>query len=367
MTLGPILIVVGTRPEAIKMGPVYHALQDSGLADRTRVILTGQHGELVRPFLELFELPVHENLRVMTPDQSLTHVTVAVLSAMEGVLLRERPCCVLVQGDTTSAMAAAMAAHYAKIPVAHVEAGLRSDDLENPFPEEFNRRAISSLASLHFAPTERARLRLLAEGHRPHDVLTTGNTGIDALYLALKRATTLGGPPPSKRTVLVTSHRRENHDGGLEALARAIRRAAAARPDIRFVFPVHPNPRVRETVYHALDGVAGVDLCAPLDYVSFVRAMRDAYFLLTDSGGVQEEAPALGKPVLVFRKTTERQEAVEAGVAKLVGTDEEEVFGWICRLLDDHDLYTRMATGGSPYGDGRAAHRIASAIKERLS
>lgn len=363
---GPILLVGGTRPEVIKLGPVFQAFGQLGALDRVRVVLTGQHVALVQPFLEFFALPVHRSLNVMVDRQSPTHVTISVLREMESLLAEERPACVVVQGDTTSAMAAAIAAHYAGVPVAHVEAGLRSDDLRSPFPEEFNRRAISAVADVHFAPTVRAGVRLRAEGHPEGDILVTGNTSIDALYCALARI----GPTDhlvGDRTLLVTAHRRENHAAALRELCLAILRLVAEFPRVRFRYPVHPNPAVRDVVHPMLSGNASVLLENPLGYVEFVRAMRDSYFIVTDSGGVQEEAPALGKPVLIFRDTTERPEAVEAGVAKLVGTRSAGLYAEMRTLLVDPGAYARMTKGGSPYGDGGAGLRIVTELLRRFS
>ena len=356
------LLVMGTRPEIVKLGPVYREFCRRGLRDRVRVLLTGQHKELATPFLQRFAIEPDCDLVLMTHNQSLTHIAVAVMEGMERFLSSEVPSWVVVQGDTTSAAAAAVAAHLGQSHVAHVEAGLRSGDIWSPYPEEFNRRAISAASSCHFAPTEGARLRLLAEGHPEATVEVTGNTGIDALLMAVEE---LGPEPPKDwegKTILVTAHRRESHEEALGALCRALRRLVEGEPDVRVVYPVHPNPNVRRVVELELAGLERVDLRPPLDYLAFVAQMRACDFIITDSGGIQEEAPALGKPVLIFRDTTERPEAVEAGVARLVGTREEDLLAEALLLLRDPKHYKRMATGGSPFGDGHAAERIVTRL-----
>ncbi len=369
-----VMTVFGTRPEAIKLAPVIKALARQPALELS-VCVTGQHREMLQQVLTLFDIAPSIDLAVMTPGQSLTDITTRVLPRMAEVLAARPVDWLLVQGDTTTAFAAALAAFYARIPVAHVEAGLRSGDLGQPFPEEANRRCISVLGALHFAPTPEARANLLREGAPPASVLVTGNTVIDALRHfqarfaedpALERgfAAQFGWLSPDRRLILVTGHRRENFAGGIERICTALRRLAA-RPDVEIVYPVHPNPQVREPVAAALAGIANIHLLPPQDYLPFVYLMSRAYLLLTDSGGIQEEAPALGKPVLVTRATTERPEGVAAGTAKLVGTDPERILAEAGRLLDDPAAYRAMSRAHNPYGDGQASGRIVQALLEQ--
>ncbi len=363
-----ILSVVGTRPEAIKMAMVARALDAAGGIEH-RMCATAQHREMLDSVLRIFGLRSDHDLGVMVPDQDPTHVTQAVVTGMAPVLADFRPDRVLVQGDTTTTLAASLAAFYAKVPVGHVEAGLRSDDPTVPWPEEMNRRLTDRLSDRYYAPTERARENLLAEGLDGDAVLVTGNPGIDALLYVAKR---LAGEPAlrnaavaslprldrGRRLLLVTAHRRENMGRGLAALCDALTRLAA-RPDVEIVYPVHPNPAVCGPVRAALGGRAHIHLIKPLEYTSFVHLMTRAHIIATDSGGIQEEAPALGKPVLVMREVTERPEAVEAGTARLVGTSPGRIVGGVERLLEDPTHYDAMARGHNPYGDGRASGRIA--------
>jgi UDP-N-acetylglucosamine 2-epimerase (non-hydrolysing) len=357
-----VLVVLGTRPEAIKLAPVIRELAQRGLEART--CLTGQHREMVRQVLGLFGVQADHDLDVMRPDQSPSQVASAVLAGLEGVLQGDRPDWVLVQGDTTSAAAAALGAFYAGVRVGHVEAGLRTSDRRQPFPEEVNRQVVGVAADLHFAPTPRARANLLAEGVPPGRVEVTGNTVVDAVHwvqgLAFDRR---GGPlesiAPAERVVLVTLHRRESIGAPMRGVCLALREIVGLYPgDVRLVLPVHPNPRVEEGVRAILQDTPGVTLTPPLDYLTLVHLMRRATLILTDSGGIQEEAPVLGRPVLVLRSVTERPEAVEAGVARLVGTDRGEIVRWTRRLLDDPPTYERMVRVVSPFGDGRAAERV---------
>lgn len=362
MTTGPAIFIAGTRPEAIKVAPLIREASKRALDHR--LILTGQHADLVEPVMSFFGIAADESLDLMTDGQTPASVVAEVLNGLSPVFARLQPSVVVVQGDTASAFAAATAAHFAGIPVAHVEAGLRSGSIWDPFPEEFNRRAVSAAASVHYAPTERAAADLLREGHSETDVLTTGNTSIDALHFALKQM------PVEKsaqgRQVLVTAHRRENHARAIGNLCEVVKVFVGAQSDYSVIWPVHPNPAVRSVVISELSDVERVRLVDPLDYGDFCVAMRSAHFIVTDSGGVQEEAPALRKPVLVFRERTERPEAVDAGVAKLVGTDPNKLLESMTSLASDAAEYQRMSAGGSPYGDGHAAGRIVSDMAARF-
>jgi UDP-N-acetylglucosamine 2-epimerase len=362
-----LLIVFGTRPEALKCFPVARAaLAHPGFV--TEICITAQHRELVDKIIELTGLPVHYDLNVMHPGQTLFDVTSRVLLGMADVLERARPDIVMVQGDTTTAMAAALAAFYKRIPVAHVEAGLRSHDITSPFPEELNRRIAGNIASWHFAPTTQARDNLLAEGTAAGNIFVTGNTVIDTL-LHFSGAMDADGPmgadiaagfpflDRSKKLILVTGHRRENFDGGIERICVALK-VLATRGDVQIVYPVHPNPNVRGVVNAELGGVPNIHLIDPQDYLPFLYLQKQSYLVLTDSGGVQEEAPSLGKPVLVMRDNTERPEGVLAGTARLVGTDVDKILFHANSLLDDQIAYRGMAERHNPYGDGRASARI---------
>lgn len=367
-----VLVVFGTRPEAIKMAPVVRALQTHATVT-TRVCVTAQHRDLLDDVLSTFGIVPDHDLSVMQAGQDLYDVTSKVLLGARDVTRRERPDIVLVHGDTTTTFAASLAAFYEKVPVGHVEAGLRSGDLTSPWPEEANRRLTGVLASVHFAPTARHRRNLLAEGVSGDDILVTGNTVVDAL---LESALVLDAPgggsairqsfpwyDVGRKMVLITCHRRENFGAPLARICRAVRRVAASRNDVTFVFPVHPNPAVREPVHEILSGQENVRLVAPQSYLPFIWLMREAAFILTDSGGVQEEAPTFGKPLLILRENTERPEVVEAGLGRLVGSDEALIVAEITSMLD-HPVDT---TGtANPYGDGKASDRIAQAIVERF-
>jgi len=367
-----VLLVFGTRPEAIKMFPVVHALQADG---RFRVVtcVTAQHRGMLDQVMAIAGLVPDHDLDLMRPNQTLDGLTAALLTGIGGVLDAERPDWVVVQGDTATAMAGAMAAYYRKIPVAHVEAGLRSHNIYHPWPEEVNRKIIGTIAARHFAPTETAAAALRAEAVDPATIHVTGNTVIDALHWVTARIAAepqlASGLAPlaerfaGKRLIGVTSHRRENFGGGLEAIAEAIRRLAQ-RPDLALIFPVHPNPNVRAVMDAALAGLPNVAMIEPLDYPHFARLLAMSEIMLTDSGGVQEEAPALGKPVLVMRETTERPEGIVAGTARLVGTDADAIVAEATRLLDDPQAYAAMARAHNPFGDGHAAARIAGLLAE---
>lgn len=370
-----VLLTFGTRPEAIKMAPLVRRLQRD--ADfECQVCVTGQHREMLDQVLDLFAITPDFDLNVMKPGQDLYDVTTSILSGMRGVLERAQPDMVLVHGDTTTTMAATLAAFYKRIPVGHVEAGLRTGNLLSPWPEEANRTLTGALASVHFAPTSRARQNLLDEGTRDESIVVTGNTVIDALLHvrerlasdARLRAEAQSGLPKlqaDRRLILVTGHRRESFGDGFERICTALAQLAHAYPDVDIVYPVHLNPSVREPVNRLLTGIANVHLIEPLDYLPFVSLMDRSHLILTDSGGIQEEAPSLCKPVLVMRDTTERQEAIDAGVVQLVGTDVRAIVGGVAHLLDDHASYAAMSRGDNPYGDGLACDRIAQALKDR--
>ena len=361
-----ILAVVGTRPEAIKMAPVIRALRSESWAE-VRVLATAQHRQMLDQVLDAFAIVPDVDLDIMAPDQTLPELTSRLLSRLDEVFARERPDVVLIQGDTTTVMTAALAAFYRHIAVGHVEAGLRTGDLQNPFPEEMNRIVAGRLSRWHFAPTAGARDNLLREGFDPASVHVTGNTVIDALLDVVQREVPLPFEvPQGRRMRLVTAHRRENVGAPFREVCEAVRDIADRHADVHVVYPVHPNPNVSGPAHEILSGHARIVLCPPLDYLPFVAAMKRAHLILTDSGGVQEEAPALGKPVLVMRQETERPEAVEAGVVKLVGPVREAIVAEASRLLDDPEAYARMARGVSPYGDGRAAGRIVDILGRDL-
>ena len=362
-----ICIVLGTRPEAIKLAPVIQAFQRAeGI--QTRLVLTGQHREMVNQVMELFGLSPDRDLALMAPKQTLTHVTCAALQGLSQEFEEFPPDLVLVQGDTTTAFAAALAAFYAQIPVGHVEAGLRTDNLFDPFPEEANRRLISQVALLHFAPTPVAAANLQASGV-VGEVLVTGNTVIDALLLTAASAPTYHLPGldwEQQRVILATGHRRENWGERLEEIGRGFLEVLERFPDTALLLPLHRNPTVREPLTALLGNHPRAFLTEPLDYDQLVAAMRGCTLLLSDSGGLQEEAPALGKPVLVLRRTTERPEAVDAGTARLIGTASADILRETARLLEDPAAYGAMARAHNPFGDGQASGRIVEASRRFL-
>jgi len=368
-----VLFVFGTRPEAIKLCPVIlHLLARPGQF-LTRVCVTAQHRGMLDQVLNAFGVKPDWDLNLMQPGQTLFQSTARILSALEPVLEAERPAVVLVQGDTTSTLCGALAAFYARVAVGHIEAGLRTWDLQQPFPEEMNRVLTARITDLHFAPTASAAGNLRAEGVAPERIFVTGNTGIDAvLYvrdgLAAGRlpGAALAGIQEGRRLVVVTAHRRESFGGGFERICRALRRIAG-RGDVQIVYPVHRNPNVQDPVNRHLADHPRILLLEPLDYVPFVDLMRRADLLITDSGGVQEEGPSLGKPILVMREKTERPEAVAAGTVRLVGTDEERIVAEASRLLDDDAARDAMSKVHNPYGDGRASERIAGHLLEYFS
>lgn len=369
-----VLSVFGTRPEAIKMAPVVKAL--AAVADiDSRIAVTAQHRQMLDQVLDLFQIEPNYDLNLMRPGQDLVDITTSVLLGLRTILQKWRPDVVLVHGDTNTTMAASLAAYYERIPVGHIEAGLRTGDIYSPWPEEVNRRLTGVIATIHFAPTENARRNLLREGVDPNTVHVTGNTVIDALLhvvdqlqndeqLRQSLEAKFSFIDPSKRLVLVTGHRRENFGEKFEHICRALK-GLAGRGDIEIVYPVHLNPNVREPVWRILSEQSSIHLIDPLDYLPFVYLMGRSHLILTDSGGVQEEAPSLGKPVLVMRNTTERPEGVEAGTIKLIGTDATLIQSEAGALLDDRGLYERMAAATNPYGDGWAAKRIAAILAKQ--
>jgi UDP-N-acetylglucosamine 2-epimerase len=362
-----VLSVFGTRPEAIKMAPVLKALAvEPGI--RSMVCVTAQHRQMLDQVLSLFGIVPDHDLDLMREGQTLTEITTGALTRLSPYFDEVKPDLLLVQGDTTTTMAASLAAFYRKIPVGHVEAGLRTHDNLYPYPEEVNRRITSVIASRHFAPTPRARENLLREGISEGSIVVTGNTVIDALLdvVAMQPPRVPALPLRGKRIVLVTAHRRENFGTPMEEIFAALCDLAQRYPDVDVVYPVHPNPHVDGPARHALSGKAGIHLIPPLEYKAFCDLMAASYLILTDSGGIQEEAPSLHKPVLVLRDETERPEAIEAGVVKLVGPHREKIVAEAARLLDDPAAYATMAGGGNPYGDGKAASRIVAILRRAL-
>ncbi|WP_073436985.1 non-hydrolyzing UDP-N-acetylglucosamine 2-epimerase [Halomonas cupida] len=362
------LCAFGTRPEAIKMAPLALALQADERFD-AKVCVTGQHREMLDQVLDLFALVPDYDLAVMRPGQDLTDVTAAILQGMRDVLSEVKPDIVLVHGDTATTFAVTLAAYYQQIPVAHVEAGLRTGNIYSPWPEEANRKLTGALAQLHFAPTDRSQENLLAEGVSQDKVHVTGNTVVDALLDVVAKLEDNDSYQKQfgehfdfldsdRKLILVTGHRRESFGEGFERICRALHDTAAQHPEVQIVYPVHLNPNVREPVNRLLSDVDNVHLIEPLDYLPFVYLMNRSHIILTDSGGIQEEAPSLGKPVLVMRETTERPEAVQAGTVKLVGTDVARIVGELDTLLTDHQAYEAMSYAHNPYGDGKACARI---------
>lgn len=367
-----VMLVFGTRPEAIKMAPLALLLANDPRFD-CRICVTGQHRQMLDQVLHLFNLDVAHDLAIMRPQQDLSDVTSAVLLGMRDVFKSFMPDIVLVHGDTATTFSTTLAAYYHQIPVGHVEAGLRTHNLYSPWPEEGNRKLTGALTALHFAPTESSAANLRAEGVADQAIVVTGNTVIDALLQVVGQlrdnaelhatiAAALPALPEGRRMILVTGHRRESFGGGFERICEALAKVAAQFPDVDIIYPVHLNPSVQEPVNRLLAGIANVRLIPPQDYLPFVYLMDRAHLLLTDSGGVQEEAPSLGKPVLVMRDTTERPEAVEAGTVKLVGTDVDAIVAAIAQLLTDEDEYARMSFAHNPYGDGAASGRIVDGL-----
>lgn len=362
-----VLVIIGTRPEAIKMAPVIHALRSRRDIFDVRVCSTGQHNEMLYQAVEYFEINLDYDLKLMIKGQSLSQITAALAGNLPSIIEDYRPHLILVQGDTTSAFIGGLVGYYHHIQIGHVEAGLRTNNKFAPFPEEINRRLLGVLTDYHFAPTRRAKLALLKEGVKESRILVTGNTVIDALFYTLKKNEEL---PPSlgdiehvvsngRKMILITGHRRENFGDGFKNICEAIRQLALTFSDTAIVYPVHLNPNVQKPVYEILGDQKNIYLIPPLGYVPFVRLLNASHIVLTDSGGIQEEASSLGKPVLVMREVTERLEAVESGNALLVGTDRDAIFKNASRLLKDSDLWNAMSKIGNPFGDGMAADRIA--------
>lgn len=372
-----ILLVFGTRPEAIKMAPLVKALQKDTEHFETRVCVTAQHRQMLDQVLEVFGITPEYDLNIMAPNQDLYDITAKVLLGLREVLKDFRPDTVLVHGDTTTSMAASLAAFYMQIPVGHVEAGLRTYNMLSPWPEEMNRQVTDRICTYYFAPTEQSRANLLQENIDAKKIFITGNTVIDALLMAVDIISTTAGVKEKmakelqekgytvgdREYILVTGHRRENFGDGFLHICKAIKELAALHLEMDIVYPVHLNPNVQKPVYELLSGLSNVYLISPLDYLPFIYAMQHSTLLLTDSGGVQEEAPSLGKPVLVMRDTTERPEAVEAGTVKLVGTDAEAIVSNVTALLQDKEMYKRMSETHNPYGDGQACERIIAALR----
>jgi len=367
-----ILIVFGTRPEAIKMAPLVKHLRKESTLEAT-VCVTAQHREMLDMVLDLFDIVPDYDLDVMSPNQVVADITVRVLKGMNEVLDKENPDLVLVHGDTTTTMAAALAAFYQQIPVGHVEAGLRSGNIYSPYPEEMNRRITGTISTLHFAPTEGNRQNLLQSGVKEEHIFVTGNTVIDALHMVIKKDYIFPVPLlnqlnfATRRIILLTAHRRENWGSPMRNIFNALRSILEANPATELIFPVHMNPRVKNLAYEILGSIPRAHLIPPLDYVPFANLMARSYLVLTDSGGIQEEAPALGKPVLVLRTETERPEAVEAGTVKIAGVERERICSFTQKLLDYQAEYDKMAKAVNPYGDGQASKRIAEALEIWLS
>ncbi len=367
-----VAVIFGTRPDTIKLAPVILELRKYPACFDVVTIATAQHRQMLDQVLEVFDIVPDHDLNVMKAKQSLAEITKNVIDALDRTLEKEAPQLVLVQGDTTTTFVGALAAFYRRIPVGHVEAGLRTHDRWNPFPEEINRHLTSSLTDFHFAPTATSRKALLREGIDPRTVFVTGNTVIDALHIAVRKEHTFAVPALNavarrrKPIVLVTMHRRENWGPPMAAAARALRRVAETHPALQLVFPVHLNPVVRDVVRPILGGLPNALLLEPLDYLDFVNLMARSHLIITDSGGVQEEGPSLAKPILVLREVTERPEAVQFGTVKLVGLNEEKIFRAAHRLLTDRRAYHAMASATNPYGDGRAAQRTVHIIRHHF-
>ncbi|MGC8971727.1 MAG: non-hydrolyzing UDP-N-acetylglucosamine 2-epimerase [bacterium] len=353
-----IMFVFGTRPEVSKLAPViFEARKEPKLA--TVIVSTGQHREMLDQMLNVFNIAPDVDLAVMEERQSLSNISVKIIEKLEPIILKYKPDIVVVQGDTSTAFLASLVSFYNKIPVAHVESGLRSFDIYNPFPEEANRRFISVVSSLNLAPTRKAKENLLREGVKEESIVVTGNTIVDAVYWIAKDIPEIKS---DKKIILVTAHRRENWGEPMKELALAVKELVREFSDITFIIPLHKNPIVREIFYGILSNVDRVELIEPLDYLSLIKTMKNSYLILTDSGGIQEEAPTFGKPVLVLRETTERPEGIEKGVAKLIGMHREIIIDNVRRLLTDQSLYTAMSKAGNPYGDGKAGKRVVKAI-----
>ncbi|TAF13987.1 MAG: UDP-N-acetylglucosamine 2-epimerase (non-hydrolyzing) [Alphaproteobacteria bacterium] len=369
-----ILSVFGTRPEAIKMAPIVGRLKFCDEFE-SRVCVTAQHREMLDQVLTLFEIKPHFDLNLMRPGQALNELTASAIEQVGKVLTDYRPDILLVNGDTNTTMAATLAAYHLKIPVGHVEAGLRTGDIYSPWPEEINRKIVGTIATMHFAPTERAKANLIAENVSPNAIFVTGNTVVDSLLdtvRILNERVALSEEINSKfsflsekKIILVTGHRRESFGDGFNNICEALS-IISKRGDVQIVYPVHPNPNIRDFVYKKLSGRKNIHLIDPLDYLPFIELMRRSYLIMTDSGGIQEEAPSLGKPVLVMRSVTERPEAIAAGTVKLVGTNADILISEVEKLLDCEEIYTKMSKAHNPYGDGKSAERIVAAVRTHL-
>jgi UDP-N-acetylglucosamine 2-epimerase (non-hydrolysing) len=361
-------VIFGTRPDTIKMVPIIKALSEQPQYFKVLTIATAQHRQMLDQVLDVFNIKPDYDLNIMQPRQTLATVTAKTITGLDEILENEKPDMVLVQGDTSTTFVGSLAAFYRQIPVGHVEAGLRTNDPKNPFPEEINRRLTSCMTDLHFAPTETAKKALLKEGYAPSTIFVTGNSVVDALKYSVRKDYhfTIDAlnkiANEQKRIVLVTMHRRENWGKPMEGAAKAVKRLAARYPDCNFVFPVHLNPVVRDIVYPILQNISNVSLIEPLDYLDFVNIMAKSFLILTDSGGVQEEGPAFGIPILVLRSVTERPEAVEYGTVQLVGLDEEKIYGKAVELFENPSEYKKMANAVNPYGDGKASKRHVTII-----
>jgi len=366
------LSIFGTRPEAIKMAPLVKALAIDKRFD-SKVCVTAQHRQMLDQVLDIFSIVPDYDLNIMSPNQTLSGITAIILKELESVLIDFKPDVVIVHGDTATTFAASLAAFYKQIPVAHVEAGLRTQNIYSPWPEEANRKLTSVLTNFHFAPTETSKANLLAENIKSDQISVTGNTVIDSLFLALQmleenpllrkeNEQSYSFLDPTRKLLLVTGHRRESFGDGFERICNALATIAKNNPGIDIIYPVHLNPMVREPVNRLLNNLPNIYLIEPLEYLAFVNLMNKAYIILTDSGGIQEEAPSLGKPVLVMRDNTERPEAISAGTVKLVGTSEKKIIGAVQLLLDDVDEYQKMSRAHNPYGDGKACEKILNAL-----
>ena len=363
-----VTLIIGTRPEAIKLSPLIKKFQSHN-SFNARVVLTGQHKELVEQVFDIFDIKADHNLNLMTERQTLNYITTKTIEGIEKELKKNRPNLVIVQGDTTTAFAGALASFYEKIPVGHVEAGLRTDNIYDPFPEEVNRRIITQFATLHFAPTKTSKDNILKSGIK-NEVFLTGNTVIDALLMLSKdiqKLKLLNNQSNDFRFILLTIHRRENRGEKLKDIAKGILLIIEKFEDVKFLVPMHPNPQVKKPLIEYLGNNPKVLLCKPLNYLDIISAMKHCYFIMTDSGGIQEEAPSLDKPVLVLRDTTERPEGLESGTAKLVGTKPEKILSEAEKLLSDNETYKKMSNAVNPFGDGKSSERIVEACLKKLN
>lgn len=360
-----VMLIFGTRPEAIKMGPLVKELEKREKFE-TIVCVSGQHREMLWQVLKAFDIRPKYDLNVMQEQQTLFDVTINILGTIKGILEKEQPDILLVHGDTTTTFISSVAAFYLQIPVGHVEAGLRTNDIYSPYPEEFNRQAVGLVSKFHFAPTEKARENLLREGKNEASVFVTGNTGIDALTTTIQKEYSHEYLRWAQgfRLIMITAHRRENWGQPMYSMFRAIKRVCREHPDVRVIYPIHMNPRVREIADQVLGDMDSIKIIEPLEVLDFHNFLANSYLVLTDSGGIQEEAPSLGKPVLVMRDTTERPEGIAAGTLKLVGTEEETIYRSFKELLENEALYTKMSRASNPYGDGKASQRIADILEK---